>query len=137
MTKAKDMSKEHLIFRTEEIKLGLKKKLRTIEEILFFLIRENNFREFKEIQERYHVSLESLNKNKDTFLIYATQCGYENFVQFLIDKGANLNTQNEQLNTALHYALNFKKYNIADLLLKAGASEIIVNKYNLTPWEFN
>ena len=137
MTKAKDMSKEHLIFRTEEIKLGLKKKLRTIEEILFFLIRENNFREFKEIQERYHVSLESLNKNKDTFLIYATQCGYENFVQFLIDKGANLNAQNEQLNTALHYALNFKKYNISDLLLKAGASEIIFNKYNLTPWEFN
>ena len=40
MTKAKDMSKEQLIFRTEEIKLGLKKQLRTIEEILFFLIRE-------------------------------------------------------------------------------------------------
>ena len=137
MTKAKDMSKEHLIFRTEEIKIGLKKKLRTIEEILFFLIRENNFREFKEIQERYHISLESRNENKDTFLIYATQCGNENFVQFLIDKGANLNAQNEQLNTALHYALNFKKYNIADLLLKAGASEIILNKYNLTPWEFN
>ena len=47
MTKAKDMSKEQLIFRTEEIKLGLKKQLRTIEEILFFLIRENNFKEFK------------------------------------------------------------------------------------------
>ena len=136
MTKAKDMSKEHLIFRTEEIKLGIKKQLKTIEEILFFLIRENNFREFKEIQERYHVSLESINENKDTFLIYATQCGNEDFVQFLINKGANLNAQNEQLNTALHYAINFKKYNIADLLLKAGASEIIVNKYNLTPWEF-
>ena len=56
------MTKEGLIFRTEEIKAEMKKNLKTIEEILFFLIRENNFREFKEIQERYHVSLESLNK---------------------------------------------------------------------------
>ena len=100
MTKTRDMSKEHLIFRTEEIKIDLKKQLKTIEEILFFLIRENNFREFKEILERYHVSLESRNENNDTFLIYATQCGFEEFIQFLIQKGANLDAQNFDLNTA-------------------------------------
>ena len=137
MTKTRDMSKEHLIFRTEEIKIDLKKQLKTIEEILFFLIRENNFREFKEILERYHVSLESRNENNDTFLIYATQCGYEEFIQFLIQKGANLDAQNFDLNTALHYAINSKRFNIADLLLKEGACETIVNKYSLTPWEFN
>ena len=137
MTKTRDMSKEHLIFRTEEIKIDLKKQLKTIEEILFFLIRENNFREFKEILERYQVSLESRNENNDTFLIYATQCGFEEFIQFLIQKGANLDAQNFDLNTALHYAINSKRFNIADLLLKEGACETIVNKYNLTPWEFN
>ncbi len=36
MSKNRNMSKENLIFRTEEIKNKMKKKLKTIEEILFF-----------------------------------------------------------------------------------------------------
>ena len=56
--KNKNMTKEGLIFRTEEIKAEMKKNLKTIEEILFFLIKENNFREFIDILEKYHVSIE-------------------------------------------------------------------------------
>ena len=44
------MTKEGLIFRTEEIKAEIKKNLKSIEEILFFLIKENNL-------ERFHISL--------------------------------------------------------------------------------
>ena len=136
MIKNRDMSKENLIFRTEEIKNKMKKKLKTIEEILFFLIKENNLREFKDIQERFKVSLESRNKTDDTLLIYATKCEKENFVEYLIKKGAFINAQNNELNTPLHYALNNKNFKISDILLKAGADEKIVNKINLTPWEF-
>ena len=136
MIKNRDMSKENLIFRTEEIKNKMKKKLKTIEEILFFLIKENNLREFKDIQERFKVSLESRNKTDDTLLIYATKCEKENFVEYLIKKGAFINAQNNELNTPLHYALNNKNFKISDILLKAGADEKIVNKINLTPCEF-
>ena len=136
MSKNRNMSKENLIFRTEEIKNKMKKKLKTIEEILFFLIKENNLREFKDIQERFQISLESRNKTDDTLLIYATKCEKENFVEYLIKKGAFINAQNNELNTPLHYALNNKNFKISDILLKAGADEKIVNKINLTPWEF-
>ena len=136
MIKNRDMSKENLIYRTKEIKNKMKKKLKTIEEILFFLIKENNLREFKDIQERFKVSLESRNKTDDTLLIYATKCEKENFVEYLIKKGAFINAQNNELNTPLHYALNNKNFKISDILLKAGADEKIVNKINLTPWEF-
>ena len=136
LLKNKPMTKESLIFRTEEIKIKLKENLNTIEEILFFLIKENNFREFQDIQERFQVSLESKNETEDTFLIYASKCEKEDFVKFLIEKGAFINAQNNELNTPLHYALSNKNYKISDMLLKAGADEKIVNKINLSPWEY-
>ena len=136
LLKNKSMTKESLIFRTEEIKIKLKENLNTIEEILFFLIKENNFREFQDIQERFQVSLESKNETEDTFLIYASKCEKEDFVKFLIEKGAFINAQNNELNTPLHYALSNKNYKISDMLLKAGADEKIVNKINLSPWEY-
>ena len=120
----RNMTKEKAVYRTQELKVKLKKELKSIEEILFFLIKENNFQEFKDIQEKFHVSLESRNENNDTFLTYAVQFGYE------------INAQNNQLNTSLHYALNNKNYKIADILLKEGADETIRNKYNLTPWQY-
>ena len=136
LIKNRNMTKEKSVYRTLELKIKLKKELKSIEEILFFLIKENNFQEFKDIQEKFHVSLESRNENNDTFLTYAVQFGYENFIQYLINNGANINAQNNQLNTSLHYALNNKNYKIADILLKEGADETIRNKYNLTPWQY-
>ncbi len=136
LTKNRNLTKEKSVYKTQELKVKLKKELKSIEEILFFLIKENNFQEFKDIQEKFHVSLESRNENNDTFLTFAVQFGYENFVQYLINNGANINAQNKQLNTPLHYALNNKNYKIADILLKEGADETIRNQYNLTPWQY-
>ena len=89
------MTKEGLIFRTEEIKAEIKKNLKSIEEILFLLIKENNF-----ILERFHISLESRNNKGSTLLIFAVQCGYDIFVKYLLEKGANINSQDFELNTA-------------------------------------
>ena len=130
------MSKEKMLFRTQEINNKLKQDLNTLEDILFYLIKENSFREFKDIQKRFQISLESKNNTNDTFLIYASKCEKIDFVEYLIEKGAFINAQNNELNTPLHYALKNKNFKISDLLLKAGANEKIVNKINLTPWQF-
>ena len=57
------------MFRTEEIKAEIKKNLKSVEEILFFLIKENNL-------ERFHISLESRNNKGSMLLIFAVQCGF-------------------------------------------------------------
>lgn len=135
MQTIKTMAKESLIYRTQEIKMKMKENLKTIEDILFFLIKENNFKEFKELIEKYRVDLESTDRNGNTFLIYATACGFKEFVEYLLDSGAYINAQNDDLNTALHIALIFKNFTISDFLLKKGANEKIVNNYGYTPWE--
>jgi hypothetical protein len=137
MQKNRNMTKESLQYRTEEIKIELKKSLKTIEEILFFLIKENNIREFKNILEKFQVNINSTDKDKNTFLIFAVQCGSFDLALYLIEKGAKINEQNKILNTALHYALLNQDYKMADLLLKNGANEKIKNSDGLIPWQMD
>ena len=137
MQKNKNMTKESLQYRTEELKMELKKSLKTIEEILFFLIKENNIREFKNILERFQVNINSTDKEKNTFLIFAVQCNSFDLVNYLIEKGTKINEQNIYLNTALHYALLNQNYAMADLLIKNGADEKIKNSDGLIPWQMN
>ena len=136
ITKNRNLTKEKSVYKTEELKVKLKKELQSIEEILFFLIKENNIQEFKDILEKFQISVESRNKNKDTFLIYATKFGNEKLINFLITKGANVNAQNSDLNTSLHYALINKNFKIADIFLKEGADETLLNKFGLSPWQY-
>ena len=135
MQRIKDMSKESLVYRTQEIKLKMKKDLQNIEEILFFLIKENNFREFKDITDKYRVNTESRDKEGNTFLIFAVECGFIDFVKWLVQKGANIDAQNLKGNTSLHLAMIFQNYEIIDYLLRNGANERLLNDQNLTPWE--
>jgi hypothetical protein len=39
------------------------------------------------------------------------------------------------MNSALHYAIAHKNFQIADLLINKKANEELVNKNNLTPWQ--
>lgn len=135
MKRVKDMSKESLVFRTQEIKLKMKKELTNVEQILFFLIQENNLREFKDIIDKYRVSTESRDKDGNTFLLFSVECGFIDFVKFLLQKGANIDAQNDEGNTSLHLSMKFQNFEIIDYLLKNGASESIVNNNNMTPWE--
>ena len=135
MQRIKDMSKESLVYRTHEIKLKRKKDLQNIEEILFFLIKENNFREFKDITDKYRVNTESRDKEGNTFLIFAVECEFIDFVKWLVQKGANIDAQNLKGNTSLHLAMIFQNYEIIDYLLRNGANERLLNDQNLTPWE--
>ena len=71
----------------------------------------------------------------DTLLIRASKCYNKPIIIFLLDKGANINIQNYQLNTALHYAFLYSRYDLINLLVSNGADEKILNKKGLTPWE--
>ena len=71
----------------------------------------------------------------DTLLIRAAKCYNKPIITYLLDKGANINMQNYQLNTALHYAFLYSRYDLINLLVSNGADEKLVNKKGLTPWE--
>ena len=47
----------------------------------------------------------------------------------------DVNIQNNEGNTALHYSLSGKNFDIADLLKKYGAKEDIYNNMGYAPWE--
>lgn len=93
MKKNKNMSKESLVFRTQELKLKIKEKLETLEEILFFLLKEMNFKEFKKILEQFQMPLEYRDKEGNTLLIYAVECSFMESIIYLIQKGADINAQ--------------------------------------------
>ena len=67
-----------------------------------------------------------------TPLMMACQYGHMNAVTFLIEHGANMDLQDEDGNTALHYAVNA---GAVDTLLDLGALHLIpvCNKHGLTP----
>ena len=48
---------------------------------------------------------------------------------------ADVNIQNDEGNTALHYALANQFFSIVDLLKDNGAKEDIVNNKGFTPWD--
>ena len=90
---------------------------------------EKKFSEFKEqINNRLY-------KTGDTLLIQAVKNGNEPIIEFLINKGCNLNIQNYLGNTALHIAFLKNNLNIVNFLIESGANESIVNNNGLTPWE--
>ena len=53
----------------------------------------------------------------------------------MLEFGIDVNIQNNEGNTALHYALSSKHYNLADILKKHGAKEDCYNKLGMTPWD--
>ena len=81
----------------------------------------------------------------NTFLNIAVKfnCKKE-IVQFLLINGCNPNIGNvnniffnflqDEGNCPLHYALSYKNFKIANLLLYYGADESILNKKGLLPW---
>ena len=131
------MTKESALYRTVEIKMKMKQKLKSIEDILFFLIEENNKIEFQTLIEKYCVDIDIRDKKLNTFIIRAVQTDNYEIVNYLIEKGAKLNLQNNYGNTALHYAILNKNFKIVDLLIKNGANEEIKNKFGFTPYELN
>jgi ankyrin repeat protein len=89
------MNKESMLFRTHEIKSQiLKQNAQDPIQNLFFYIKDDNFQKFKEILDKKKLPLEEVDEEGNTLLNLAVQCNSYNIVNFLINNGANVNTQN-------------------------------------------
>jgi len=75
----------------------------------------------------------------NTLLLIAAQNGNLNIAKFLVKKGANVNHQNAQGQTALHYAMAYDFYDFGAWLTNkadgASADDTILNMHDLTPYD--
>ena len=104
---------------------------------LSFLILEGNEKFFitkvTELNDTIDINFPIFEGN--TLLIISTREGNKNITKFLCQSGCELNIQNDKGNTALHYAIGNLFFDIVDILISFGASEDIINKSGLRPWE--
>lgn len=82
------------------------------------------------------VDVNSIANNGDSILSYSACLGHDNITQYLIEKGANLDMQNEDGCTALMLAANTKYFATAQMLIKAGASILTQDNYGQNVWHY-
>jgi ankyrin repeat protein len=81
-------------------------------------------------------SLELLNKKDrdgNTILHLSVLDGCIELVEYLLDKGVNVNDKNNDGDTPLHLAIKLNDFDITKLLLDNHAQIDVVNKKNETP----
>ena len=71
---------------------------------------------------RVNIRINDADENGDTALMYAVQNNNIELVRLLLENGADVNIENEQAETALHYAAEQQvNLQILELLLNRGA----------------
>jgi hypothetical protein len=88
------MNKESMLFRTHEIKSHILRQMNDPVQSLFFYVKDDNFPKFKEISEKYKIPYEHRDNEGNTYLNLAVQCNSYHIVDYLINNGADVNTQN-------------------------------------------
>jgi len=73
------------------------------------------------------------NHNGETYLIMATKVNHERFINILLDRGVQVNLQDSEGNTALHYAAVQGNTKTIKILLNHQAKLEIMNNKNETP----
>ena len=128
-------NKESMMYKTHKLKMQMFKKCKNINDLLFLFIKDGNFQTFKEKFNKFKINPEYKDKNGNSYLNLAVQCDCKKIVDFLLSSGADVNSQNNRLNTPLHYALGYQNFVLADVLIKNGADEQCKNADGITPWQ--
>ena len=128
------VNKYQMISRVTDLKMKMIENLES-SETLFFHIKDRNYPLFKTIFEKFKMNPDLTDNDGNSLLSLAVQSNSFQIVNYLINAGASVNTQNKSNNTPLHFALSFHNFEIADMLIKSGANEKIQNKSGMTPWE--
>ena len=81
------------------------------------------------------IDINSKDERGNTFLILSVKTGMNYISKILLEKGIDPNIQNYEGNSALHFSLSRKNFEMADLLKIYGAKEDLVNKKGYIPWE--
>ena len=90
----------------------------------------NYFNKNKKIIDINQIVLEG-----NTLLLIAVREGNYQITKFLCEENADVNIQNNDGNTALHYAIGKHFYSIADILTMHGAKEDLLNLKGYSPWD--
>jgi len=80
--------------RTQEIKSKMINELKNPFESLLFYMKDDHFSKFKEIFEKNKLLLEETDNQGNTLLNLASQNNSKDICIFLIEIGADVNTQN-------------------------------------------
>ena len=110
--------------------------LQVFKQLKMYVIK-NEFEKFKTLflQHLFNINIEECDEFQNTLLMLSVIHNCKSIFNFLIEKGANINTQNIYLNTPLHYAFAHKNYNFVDKLIKNGADETLKNRFGQSYFE--
>ena len=128
------VNKYQMISKVSYLKMKMLQNLE-LSETLFFHIKDRNYPLFKSIFEKYKMNPDLTDNDGNSLLSLAVQSNSFQIVNYLLNVGATPNTKNNKYNTPLHYALTFHNYEMADMLIRRGADEKVVNKMGTTPWQ--
>ncbi|CAD8112870.1 unnamed protein product [Paramecium primaurelia] len=129
------MSKHSLQMRTQITEARRRQSI-PVMEMVKLLIEEQKLSELEEVfANNPNLPINEKLKDGNTFLIVAAQTGNVEIVELLLHKGAFVNVQNNYGDTALHKAIAYNYFNIADILISQGAQNLR-NDDGLTPWQF-
>lgn len=81
----------------------------------------------------FHVN--KVDEHGNTMLCHACQNGNIKMVKYLFTKGANPNHQNNHGQTAAHFAIAYKFFDLAEWMFENGASDTVENRFGLTPYD--
>ena len=71
----------------------------------------------------------------NTMVCLAAQNGNTKITKYLISKGANPNHQNKQGQTAAHFAIAYKFFDLSQWMFENGADDQLMNKFGLTAYD--
>jgi ankyrin repeat protein len=86
-----------MIFHTHELKSKILTAFKDPHDSLAFFIKDDNFHKFIENLMRFDFNLEYRDQNGNTLLNLAIQCDSNKIAQYLLELGADVNTQNVKL----------------------------------------
>ena len=127
-------NKIQMLSQVNDLKYQIVQNLKNTE-IIFFYIKDRNYHAFKTIFEQFKLDSELKDINGNSLLNLAVQSNSFLIVNYLLNIGADVNSQNLNYNSPLHYALSFHNFDIADMLINRGADERLKNISGMTPWQ--
>ena len=85
--------------------------------------------------ERLPFHMNKTDEHGNTMLCHACQNGNIKMVKYLMGKGANPNHQNHHGQTAAHFAIAYKFFDLSEWLFENGADDTLENKFGLSPYD--
>ena len=83
---------------------------------------------FLKVGEQYGITVDFLNKKKDTALLWATKSGHMGTVDYLLQMGADPNKGNDKGSTAFYWAIRYEHSDIISHFLNNTHKEVDVHK---------